>query len=47
MQNANSSIFGKGVSSIAPATPANIMHQNIIKMYAPFLVFDNTTFPKQ
>ncbi len=37
MHNANSSIFGKRVSSIAPATPDNIMHHNIIKMFAHFL----------
>jgi hypothetical protein len=47
MRNANFNIFGERVSSIAPTTQANIMHQNIIKMYAHFCVFDNTTFPEQ
>ncbi len=37
MPNANSNIFGKRVSSITLTTPANIMHQNIIKIYAHFL----------
>jgi hypothetical protein len=37
MRNANSNIFGRRVSSIVPTTPANIMHQNMIKMYANFL----------
>jgi hypothetical protein len=37
MCNTDSSISGKKVSLIAPTNPANIMHQNIIKMYAHFL----------
>ncbi len=35
--NANSNIFSTRVFSIAPITPANIMPQNIIKMFAHFL----------
>jgi hypothetical protein len=36
MPNTNSNIFGGRASSIAPTTPANIMHQNIIKIYTNF-----------
>jgi hypothetical protein len=37
MPNTNSSVFGGSVSSITPITSANIMRQNIIKMYVIFL----------
>jgi hypothetical protein len=46
MRNANANIFEKRASSIAPTTPANIMHQNIIKILTHFFVFDNTSIPK-
>jgi hypothetical protein len=36
-RNASSNIFGGRVYSIAPTTPANIMHQNIIKILTHFL----------